>query len=150
MLFGGQRCFSFLNFSVTVFLVLNAIEQVEHITVNYTVWFPNVDNVTISGINTLVTLQENSSFYEVVIKAAKQNDNFTFHATESVLNRHAVTSINGMESVIGPDRVYWFLYKLDTYPDLDNTPAVNYLLETGVDDTIVSDGDNYLFWLTHH
>lgn len=112
-----------------------APQEPKMITVKYSLWIGNniTENYTVS-----VTVPANTSFYEIMKRAAEQNEKFEFLAALWP-NGHYVHTLAGLKE----DRVenqYWLLCLNN------NGPENPVFVDTGVDDFYPQDGETVSFW----
>uniref|UniRef100_A0A6P7G9X6 Uncharacterized protein CG3556-like n=1 Tax=Diabrotica virgifera virgifera TaxID=50390 RepID=A0A6P7G9X6_DIAVI len=138
----------FLLSGIAVFVFGNTDNTVnckpDTIKIPYTVWIGDGINY---GSTIEVYAEPNSTFYQIMLIAAKQNRFFKFKATNTTFG-HYITKIAGVRENV-KENIYWFIYNLTDAPDMRNPPTECQLSPVGVDSLIVSENHYYLFWWRH-
>lgn len=110
-------------------------ETPKTVSVKYSLWIGN--NIT-DNYTAIITVPANTSFYEIMKKAAEENEKFEFSASLWP-NGHYVHTLAGLKE----DRVenqYWLLCLTN------NGPENPVFVDTGVDDFYPKDGESISFW----
>ncbi|XP_076036517.1 uncharacterized protein CG3556 [Oratosquilla oratoria] len=114
---------------------------VEMVKVVYILWIGT--NASMS-YNKTIMVPANTTFLTVMKIAAEEDEHYEFSASRWA-NGYYIHTINGLkEQKVG----YWFwlLFRLREPPVPGVKPDNKYIIGTGVQETIVNDGDYFLFW----
>ncbi|KAG8234766.1 hypothetical protein J437_LFUL006598 [Ladona fulva] len=109
--------------------------------VTYTLWVGS--NIS-ENLSLTLKAPANSSFYNLMLEAAQQDERFQF-GSSSWPNGHYIHTIHGYREQPAAHR-YWLLYRLHAVPDPSEPPPHHQLSPKGVDDLLVNNGDHFLFW----
>ncbi|KAK4302691.1 hypothetical protein Pmani_025230 [Petrolisthes manimaculis] len=114
---------------------------IELINVTYTIWKGN--NASIH-YNLTFTVPVNTTFLVIMKMAAEQDERFVFSASHWGNGLYIHTLAGAKEQKLG----YWFwlLYRLRETPQPGIKPDNKFVVGTGVQETIMKDGDIMLFW----
>nr|XP_045589535.1 uncharacterized protein CG3556-like [Procambarus clarkii] len=113
----------------------------EMVKVTYIIWKGN--NATIN-YNLTFTVPVNTTFLTIMKMAAEQDERFTFSASHWGHGLYIHTLAGAKEEKLG----YWFwlFYRMKEPPVPGTKPDNKFVVGTGVQETIVGDGDYMLFW----
>ncbi|XP_071538689.1 LOW QUALITY PROTEIN: uncharacterized protein CG3556-like [Panulirus ornatus] len=113
----------------------------EMVKMTYIIWKGN--NAT-SNYNLTFTVPVNTTFLTVMKMAAEQDDRFVFSASHWGHGLYIHTLAGAKEQKLG----YWFwlLFRMREPPVPGVKPDNKFVVGTGVQETIVNDGDYFLFW----
>ncbi|XP_050697415.1 uncharacterized protein CG3556-like isoform X2 [Eriocheir sinensis] len=115
--------------------------QDPQIQVTYIIWKGN--NATLN-YNLTLTVPVNTTFLEVMKQAAELDHRFVFSASHWGNGLYIHTLAGAKEQKLG--YWYWLLYRLPEPPVPGTKPDNKYVVGTGVQETIIKDGDLMLFW----
>ncbi|CAG0919041.1 unnamed protein product [Notodromas monacha] len=116
-------------------------ETVVLVSANFTIWIGLTVELAYSKI---VTLRENSTMYQLMRIAAENDPRFEFAAYDFPWGRY-IHNIGGIE-LQHEGYHYWLMYTLPFPPDPKNPPPTSFIGADGVDDLVIKDGMNILFW----
>ncbi|OXA59404.1 uncharacterized protein CG3556 [Folsomia candida] len=114
--------------------------------VDYHVWYTSdpvngdrtFKQVSFSDVNV-------TYFIDIMGEAARGDANYAYSFTQYPFGIY-IRGIGGyMENV--NENIFWYLYELQSPPDVNNPPKDNDLAKSAVNDLVVHDGGIYLFWL---
>nr|XP_053648221.1 uncharacterized protein CG3556-like [Cherax quadricarinatus] len=117
------------------------ISNTTMVKLTYIIWKGN--NAS-SNYNLTFTVPVNTTFLTVMKMAAEQDDRFVFSASHWGHGLYIHTLAGAQEQKLG----YWFwlLFRMKEPPVPGTKPDNKFIVGTGVQETIVGDGDYMLFW----
>ncbi|XP_049767200.1 uncharacterized protein CG3556-like [Schistocerca cancellata] len=119
----------------------NSSQQPDEVTVTYSLW---VGTEVSENYSLTLRPARNSSFYNVMMLAAQQDEHYQFEATEWP-NGHYVHTLAGRKEE-SASYLFWLLYQTPTLPNPADPPSNQLITPVGVDGLFVDEGDHYLFW----
>lgn len=111
------------------------------IQVTYVIWKGN--NASLN-YNLTLSVAPNTTFLEVMKTAAEMDERYVFSASHWGNGLYIHTLAGAKEQKLG--YWYWLLFRLREPPIPGTKPDNKYIVGTGVQETIVQDGDIMLFW----